>query len=337
MSGQTLAAIEEYDTVLSLDSKFVDAYFNRCVAFLEIEEWDRAVTDYTSVLEFTPGDVGAYFNRGLVFLKSRKRQEAIADYSKVIELTPNDVDAYFNRGLAALESGKSEQAVADYTRVVELSPDNIDAHFNLAVAYYGLREIDKFDFTGHTFGIEDVDTANLWNIYRGDPTPVSICDEQFPLSIDAEIPSDMTRSEVEAAMEEAAKINDDPSEAMPDDMSSEVLSEGSLREADPGDRGSGRATIYLSADGSAMLRLEDFAITNGPGLHVFLSAHPDPKSRDDVKDEAFIDLGELKANMGNQNYGIPADIEVAQYRSVVIYCVPFNVVFSVAPLNPDGT
>ncbi len=85
-----------------------------------------------------------------------------------------------------------------------------------------------------------------------------------------------------------------------------------------------------------MLRLEDFSVTNGPGLHVFLSAHPDPKSRDDVRDEAFVDLGELKANIGNQNYEIPADIEVAQYHSVVIYCVPFHVVFSVAPLNPDG-
>ncbi|MCH8089918.1 MAG: DM13 domain-containing protein [Chloroflexi bacterium] len=335
-AGQVLEAIEEYDTVLSLESGFVDGYFNRGVAFLEIEEWEQAVADYTKVIELTPGDAGAYFNRGLAFLKSRKRQEAIADYSKVIELTPNDVDAYFNRGLAALESGKSEQAVADYTRVVEFSPDNIDAQFNLAVAYYGLREIDKFDFTGHTFGIEDVDTANLWNIYRGDPTPVSIRDEQFPLSIDAEIPSDMTRSEVEAVMEEAAKINDELTEAMPDDMSSEVVSEGSFRDQNAGHRGSGRAIIYLSAGGSAMLRLEDFSVTNGPGLHVFLSAHPDPKSRDDVKDEAFIDLGELKANMGNQNYGIPTGVDVAKYHSVVIYCVPFNVVFSVAPLDPDG-
>ena len=136
-------------------------------------------------------------------------------------------------------------------------------------------------------------------------------------------------------MEESANIDNEVTEAMPEDMG-EVIREGLFRDADAAHRGSGRATIYLSADGNTLLRLEDFSVTNGPGLHVLLSAHPDPKSRDDVRDEAFIDLGNLKANMGNQNYEIPSDIDVAQYHSVVIYCVPFQVVFSVAPLNPDG-
>ncbi|MEE9249448.1 MAG: DM13 domain-containing protein [Dehalococcoidia bacterium] len=336
-AGQTLEAIEGYDTVLSLDSGFVDGYFNRGVAFLEIGEWERAVTDYSKVLELTPGDAGAYFNRGLAFLQSGKLKEAIADYSKVLELTPGDIDAYFNRGLASLQYGKPEQAATDYTKVLEFSPDSSDANFNLAAAYLLLGEIDKFDLAPHSFGIDDLDTANLWNIYRGNPVPVSIRDEQFPLTVDAEIPSDMTRSGVETIMEEAAKINNEMTEAMPADMNSgEVLSEGSFRDADAAHRGSGRAIIFLSADGNTMLRLEDFSVTNGPGLHVFLSAHLDPKSRDDVIDEAFFDLGNLKANMGNQNYEIPADIQVAQYHSVVIYCLPFHVVFSVAPLNPDG-
>jgi len=49
-----------------------------------------------------------------------------------------------------------------------------------------------------------------------------------------------------------------------------------------------------------------------------------------------LDLGSLKGNVGNQNYEIPADADVNALFSVVIYCSPFHVVFSVAPLKKAG-
>jgi hypothetical protein len=45
-----------------------------------------------------------------------------------------------------------------------------------------------------------------------------------------------------------------------------------------------------------------------------------------------VDLGELKGNLGNQNYDIPRDVDPTQFASIVIYCQPFHVVFSVATL-----
>ena len=35
-----------------------------------------------------------------------------------------------------------------------------------------------------------------------------------------------------------------------------------------------------------------------------------------------VHLGALKGNVGNQNYEVPEDVDLSQYRSVVIYCVP---------------
>ena len=40
----------------------------------------------------------------------------------------------------------------------------------------------------------------------------------------------------------------------------------------------------------------------------------------------------MKGNVGNQNYGIPDDVNLDEFQSVVIYCVPFGVVFSSAAL-----
>ena len=51
-----------------------------------------------------------------------------------------------------------------------------------------------------------------------------------------------------------------------------------------------------------------------------------------MKLPGYLDLGKLKGNRGNQNYPIPADVDISIFNSVVIYCKPFAVVFSVATL-----
>ena len=159
--------------------------------------------------------------------------------------------------------------------------------------------------------------------------------EEFPLTVSAVIPENMSRSEVEAVMEGIAKVESDMTETMPATMvSARRTSTGSFRDADRFHNGSGSATIYAISDDEYLLRVEEFRVTNGPALHVLLSAHPDPRSRSEVKDDGYIDLGKLKGNVGNQNYPVPAGVDVSQYRSVVIYCKPFQVIFSVAPLNP---
>lgn len=111
---------------------------------------------------------------------------------------------------------------------------------------------------------------------------------------------------------------------------------GSFRDQDSFHKGSGQATIYRGSDGALLLRLENLNVTNGPDLHVILSPHKDPGNQGDVKAPGYIDLGKLKGNRGNQNYPVPNDVDVAAQGSVVIYCVPFNVIFSVASLQDAG-
>ncbi len=97
------------------------------------------------------------------------------------------------------------------------------------------------------------------------------------------------------------------------------------------------ATIYRGPDDSYLLRLEELAVTNGPDLHVILSPHESPERRNDVHMPGYVDLGKLKGNRGNQNYEIPDGVDITAFRSVIIYCKPFSVVFSVAELVDLGT
>lgn len=95
---------------------------------------------------------------------------------------------------------------------------------------------------------------------------------------------------------------------------------------------SGTARVVELADGSRVLRLEDFATDNGPDLFVYLSSAP-PDAAADAFDDDFVDLGVLKGNLGNQNYEIPADVDTSRYSTVVIWCRRFTVAFGVAGLT----
>jgi len=143
------------------------------------------------------------------------------------------------------------------------------------------------------------------------------------------------QDEVGAKVDAAAAVlmdDDETADAMPE-MAGEpvVIAQGQFAGTDSVHQGSGQATIYQLPEGNNVLRFENFDVTNGPDLHVILTTHPNPANSSDVGD--YLDLGSLKGNVGNQNYDIPADVDLSQYQSVVIYCVPFHVVFATAPLG----
>jgi hypothetical protein len=156
-------------------------------------------------------------------------------------------------------------------------------------------------------------------------------DEEFPMSAGAIVPADMTAEEVEAEMEAAADSPDDQTDQPMLGADPVKLVGGVFVGADSFHEGSGRATIYDLGDGERVLRLEAFTVTNGPALHVLLVPDARPEGRDDVV--GYIDLGVLKGNVGNQNYEIPADVDVSEFGSVVIYCEPFHVIFATAGLS----
>ena len=115
-----------------------------------------------------------------------------------------------------------------------------------------------------------------------------------------------------------------------------TLSAGSFRDADAAHRGSGMVELVALPSGALELQLTDFQVTNGPDLEVWLSAHPDPMSSSDVTGAAWLSLGQLKGNIGDQAYAVPIGTYMAGFQSVVIWCEQFGVLFSPAPLRPAG-
>jgi Electron transfer DM13 len=90
----------------------------------------------------------------------------------------------------------------------------------------------------------------------------------------------------------------------------------------------GRARVIAVA-GRRYVRFEDFRTSNGPLLKVYLSA-AGPAGPGAAFDDDFVDLGDLKGNIGAQNYAIPRSVDLGAYRSVVVWCKRFGVPFAAA-------
>ena len=95
----------------------------------------------------------------------------------------------------------------------------------------------------------------------------------------------------------------------------------------------GRVTVLQLPDGRRLVRLTDFRTSNGPDVRVWLSAAGGSASNGTVRHAAHTDLGGLKGNIGNQNYAIPRDVDLADVHSLVIWCRRFHVTFGAAALR----
>ena len=98
----------------------------------------------------------------------------------------------------------------------------------------------------------------------------------------------------------------------------------------------GTATIYRTPDGRRTLRFTEFQTSNGPDVQIYLVAAPDAGDNETVTKAGFVRLGALKGNIGDQNYDVPSDLDLAKYRAVTVWCRRFGVNFATAPLSAEA-
>jgi hypothetical protein len=109
------------------------------------------------------------------------------------------------------------------------------------------------------------------------------------------------------------------------------LLRGSFYGVDENHQGVGNAIIIQTQVDEYSLHLENFEVTSGPGLHVILAEDDNPYNIATLGD--YLDLGELQSTMGDQVYVIPNGVNLEKYGSVVVYCVPFQAIFAIAPIK----
>jgi len=101
----------------------------------------------------------------------------------------------------------------------------------------------------------------------------------------------------------------------------------------------GSATLSVAADGTQTLTFDSaFSTSNGPDLVIVLHRSADVVGESTppaypLEEGDYVVIEPLQSTDGTQAYVIPADINVADYQSVAVWCQQFNATFGAAPLN----
>lgn len=96
-----------------------------------------------------------------------------------------------------------------------------------------------------------------------------------------------------------------------------------------GHRGSGEASIWRQPDGSLVVRLEGFDVSNVGALTVYLVP-----GRGKDRPEGGVRLGQLRDNRGSVNLPVPAGIDVSYELTVLIWSEASLLPVASATLTP---
>jgi hypothetical protein len=183
----------------------------------------------------------------------------------------------------------------------------------------GLKGVIIFIIVILVLGVGYYLISPLFNtIVRDDALPGSSGDKVIGDSLDS-----MTPKEKKEFNDAVDKMKDDVMEKS-DEMSGvvKVLGEGDFKPRAHSVEGVAK---FVEVDGNTILRFENFETSNGPNLHIYLSS--------DTSDNDFVDLGKIKATKGNVNYDVPSNVDIEKYDTVLVWCVPFKVLFSYAEVK----
>ncbi len=141
--GNSPAAAEDFEAVLSIKPKHFKALVNLSRAQIGLEEYEEALVSVDQAIALDSTDAHAWRVRGRVLHSWGEATEAIAAYRKSIELLEDNPYAYNNLGFLYIQRGEFSEAVSLLEKATEQKNDIPFFHNNLGVAYEATGELAK--------------------------------------------------------------------------------------------------------------------------------------------------------------------------------------------------
>jgi len=90
--------------------------------------------------------------------------------------------------------------------------------------------------------------------------------------------------------------------------------------------------VVQRGDKTFIVFADDFRAANGPDLKIFLSPQSISSVTGNTAVNGSINIGELKATKGTQEYEIPAGVNLSDFNSVLVHCEAYSVLWGGADL-----
>ena len=111
-------------------------YMGEGLAYLNANRLGEAELSFTCIIRVIDTSyVPAYLARGEVYLNMREFDKAITDYSAAALRDNNSIPAYNNRGIVQTILGEYDAAAADFDRVLAIDADYLPAYNNRSIIH----------------------------------------------------------------------------------------------------------------------------------------------------------------------------------------------------------
>jgi hypothetical protein len=97
--------------------------------------------------------------------------------------------------------------------------------------------------------------------------------------------------------------------------------------------GTGTVNVYQTADGRSLLRLDSFFVTANVDLELRFSPLEAPHSTEQFMGSPSVYAAPLDVTTGSLNFTLPADVNPARYRSIVVWCPIVDSAYAAATLR----
>jgi tetratricopeptide (TPR) repeat protein len=142
MKDRVRDAIEELNTVVKLDARFVMARLVLASAHLQQGYPDGAISTLLDALHFDQKNVEVRRLLGIAYLHKNESDRAEQQFQKVLELDPESGKALQVMAGLKLSKNQVDDAVELCHRALEVDPKNADVHFLLGLAYLRKQRYD---------------------------------------------------------------------------------------------------------------------------------------------------------------------------------------------------
>lgn len=113
------------------------------LTFLQNKTWESSITLWDNVTQNHPEDALSWNNYGLAYLDLDNAEKALPVYEKALKADPNHFDALFNMGVTLNKLKRYKESVQAYDRAIVVKPEYADAYFSRGQVYTNANEPDK--------------------------------------------------------------------------------------------------------------------------------------------------------------------------------------------------
>jgi len=150
--GKYEEAVDAYDQAISLNLKYIDAWFNKGLAFEAMGRNIESIEAYDEVIKFDPNYSKAFLEKGVIFIKLYRYKESIVQFDNALNINPNFAEAWYNKGVALYHLKDYENSLIMYNKFLDINhkkSKNKIAWNNKGIILYNLgrynEAIDAYD------------------------------------------------------------------------------------------------------------------------------------------------------------------------------------------------